>query len=264
MIATHEEPEAHALETRAASPAMKRENSDHDGASPAIPIPKRRRTSDKSGPRSTAGRTTKSMGGASEDDINSLFWLVEVREPRLASRAPRSPARGNWIRRVQRVFFSSRKDTRGERSLEARSGRMGGVLPLLGPVAPPPLFVAAGESPLSRRKRGRSTNLRVSRRATAPPATTPPRFLFLRHHTRRGDGSVKLARGAFGRALCGGRDAIQTRVPVPTRAWRTCTPRHQAIARDRGAPTRVFPSPRPEIARGGVDPLCFTAPKGCV
>ena len=138
MIATHEEPEAHALETSAASPAMKRENSDHDGASPAIPIPKRRRTSDKSGPRSTAGRTTKGMGGASEDDINSLFWLVEVREPRLASRAPRSPARGNWIRRVQRVFFSSRKDTRGERSLEARSGRMGGVLPLLGPVAPPP------------------------------------------------------------------------------------------------------------------------------
>ena len=138
MIATHEEPEAHALETSAASPAMKRENSDHDGASPAIPIPKRRRTSDKSGPRSTAGRTTKSLGGASEDDINSLFWLVEVREPRLASRAPRSPARGNWIRRVQRVFFSSRKDTRGERSLEARSGRMGGVLPLLGPVAPPP------------------------------------------------------------------------------------------------------------------------------
>lgn len=143
-------------------------------------------------------------------------------------------------------------------------GEWGAFSPCWAPSRPPPLFVAAGESPLSRRKRGRSTNLRVSRRATAPPTTTPPRFLFLRHHTRRGDGSVKLARGAFGRALCGGRDAIQTRVPVPTRAWRTYTPRHQAIARDRGAPTRVFPSPRPEIARGGVDPLCFTAPKSCM
>ena len=43
------------------------------------PIPKRRRTADsKSAPRSSA-RAKKGDPGADEDDVNSLFWLVEVR-----------------------------------------------------------------------------------------------------------------------------------------------------------------------------------------
>ena len=43
------------------------------------PIPKRRRTADsKSAPRSSA-RAKKGDPGADEGDVNSLFWLVEVR-----------------------------------------------------------------------------------------------------------------------------------------------------------------------------------------
>ena len=99
---------------------MKHENSgDEEGALPAIPIPKRRRTSEKSAPRSTAGKTKKKDAGASEDDVNSLFWLVEVRSGNVANpHISRScPAIGFVGSR--RVFFPS-EDTR-ERSLGARS-----------------------------------------------------------------------------------------------------------------------------------------------
>lgn len=85
-IATNVSTDAHANATRAPSPGMKHENSgDEEGAPPAIPIPKRRRTSEKAAPRSTAGKTKKKDAGASEDDINSLFWLVEVRAGSVAN-----------------------------------------------------------------------------------------------------------------------------------------------------------------------------------
>ena len=85
-IATNVSTDAHANATRAPSPGMKHENSgDEEGAPPAIPIPKRRRTSEKVAPRSTAGKTKKKDAGASEDDINSLFWLVEVRAGSVAN-----------------------------------------------------------------------------------------------------------------------------------------------------------------------------------
>ncbi|ACO67837.1 predicted protein [Micromonas commoda] len=56
------------------------EEPDAGAAEPtSIPIPKRRRTQEKSAPRSSARAANKGEPGADEDDVNSLFWLVEVR-----------------------------------------------------------------------------------------------------------------------------------------------------------------------------------------
>ena len=85
---------------------MKHENSgDEEGALPAIPIPKRRRTSEKSAPRSTAGKAKKKDAGASEDDINSLFWLVEVRAGNVAHRPISHPRPAIGFVGSRRVFF---------------------------------------------------------------------------------------------------------------------------------------------------------------
>lgn len=89
---------------------MKHENSgDEEGALPAIPIPKRRRTSEKSAPRSTAGKTKKKDAGDGDDDINSLFWLVEVRAGNVAHRPISHPRPAIGFVGSRRVFFPVRR-----------------------------------------------------------------------------------------------------------------------------------------------------------
>eukprot|EP00982_Pelagococcus_subviridis_P008812 30874-Pelagococcus_subviridis.AAC.2 len=75
------------------------------------PIPKRRRTDPAAG-RSGTRPIKKPVQPGDEDDINSLFWLVEVRESRTRS----DPRRARAARpRVgsSRVFFSTLALSRG-------------------------------------------------------------------------------------------------------------------------------------------------------
>lgn len=76
----------------ASSAGMKHANSGDEGDPPAIPIPKRRRTAEKSVPRGAVGKGKKAAAAAAEDDVNSLFWLVEVRRA-TSRRPPRPPER---------------------------------------------------------------------------------------------------------------------------------------------------------------------------
>ena len=88
----------------ASSAGMKHANSGDEGEPPAIPIPKRRRTAEKSVPRAAVGKGKKAAAAPADDDVNSLFWLVEVRRA-TSHRPPARRSARNWIRRVQRVFF---------------------------------------------------------------------------------------------------------------------------------------------------------------
>lgn len=90
----------------ASSAGMKHANSGDEGEPPAIPIPKRRRTAEKSVPRAAVGKGKKAAAAPADDDVNSLFWLVEVRRA-TSHRPPACRSARNWIRRVQRVFFFS-------------------------------------------------------------------------------------------------------------------------------------------------------------
>ena len=96
-----------ASETRAATGGMKHGNAGEDGSPAMGPIPKRRRTAEKSVPRSAAAKPKKKDAPAGDDDINSLFWLVEVRAR--TSRRPLSPPRPTaaigLVGLAARVFF---------------------------------------------------------------------------------------------------------------------------------------------------------------
>ena len=76
----------------ASSAGMKHANSGDEGDPPAIPIPKRRRTAEKSVPRAAVGKGKKAAAAPADDDVNSLFWLVEVRRA-TSRRPPRPPER---------------------------------------------------------------------------------------------------------------------------------------------------------------------------
>ena len=53
---------------------------------------KRRRTAEKSVPRAAVGKGKKAAAAPADDDVNSLFWLVEVRRA-TSHRPPRPPER---------------------------------------------------------------------------------------------------------------------------------------------------------------------------
>ena len=115
-----------ASETRAATGGMKHGNAGEDGSPAMGPIPKRRRTAEKSVPRSAAAKPKKKDAPAGEDDINSLFWLVEVRAR--TSRRPLSPPRPTaaigLVGLAARVFFFRPEARRaGGGALIARAAR---------------------------------------------------------------------------------------------------------------------------------------------
>ena len=158
---------------------MKHENSgDEEGALPAIPIPKRRRTSEKSAPRSTAGKAKKKDAGASEDDINSLFWLVEVRAGNVAHRPISHPRPAIGFVGSRRVFFRRRTP----RAFIARQiARAGARVMEIGGAARPARSSHRGHGHPRDGRAANAARHAVSRRARPVPPRSP--FLAFRHHT---------------------------------------------------------------------------------